>query len=480
MRPWLGLSPTRPQHDAGMRIDPPPSLAWANGTIPDATAAAAPAGSIRPACASRPTGCASAQPTLCPMATQEADDHLAAATAVLARIADNVERVIRGKRDVIELVLLCLVAEGHLLVEDVPGVGKTSLAKALARSLDVSFGRIQFTPGPPALRRRRRLRVQPRDAASSASVPARSSRAWCWPTRSTGPRPKTQSALLEAMAEEQVTVDGVTYPLHRPFVVIATQNPIEHEGTYALPESQLDRFLMRVGDRLPVARGRARPARAPGRRARARRPAPGGRRRRPRRPGQGRRRRSTSAPALRRYLVDLADASRRHPDLGLGMSPRATLSLLRVSRVRALAAGRAFATPDDVKALVRPGPRPPPHHQRRRPPPRGVATEDVLGELIDTVPVPRAPLRLLTRAGWGVLLAGGVALLGGWLFGLPELLILGTAPRRAPRRRRGHDAADLAAPRGRAHACTPTGSTPGGQPGRRAGPQPRPAPHARC
>ncbi|MET0883302.1 MAG: MoxR family ATPase [Acidimicrobiales bacterium] len=321
------------------------------------------------------------------MATLEADDHLATATAVLARIADNVERVIRGKRDVVELVLLCLVAEGHLLVEDVPGVGKTSLAKALARSLDVSFGRIQFTPDP-----------LPSDVVG-VSVFNRETQQFSFRA---GPvfagvvladeinraSPKTQSALLEAMAEEQVTVDGVTYPLSRPFIVIATQNPIEHEGTYALPESQLDRFLMRVAigypspdaeldllehqtdapalnDLTPVADADDLAALV---------------------------RAAASihvAPALRQYLVELAAASRSHPDLGLGMSPRATLSLLRVSRVRALSAGRAFATPDDVKALVRPvlAHRLTTSGDARL---RGVSPEDVLGELVDTVPIPRS------------------------------------------------------------------------------------------
>jgi MoxR-like ATPase len=322
------------------------------------------------------------------MATLEADDHLAAATAVLARIADNVERVIRGKREVVELVLLGLVAEGHLLVEDVPGVGKTSLAKALARSLDVSFGRIQFTPdllpsdvvGVSVFNREtQEFSFRPGPVFAGVVLADEINRA----------SPKTQSALLEAMAEEQVTVDGVTYPLRRPFVVIATQNPIEHEGTYALPESQLDRFLMRVGigypspeaeleilehqtdapalnDLTPVADADDLVALV---------------------------RAAASvhvAPALRQYLVDLADASRRHPDLGLGMSPRATLSLLRVSRVRALTAGRAFATPDDVKALIRPvlAHRLTTSGDARL---RGVSPEDVLGELVDTVPIPRGP-----------------------------------------------------------------------------------------
>ncbi|MCU1353808.1 MAG: hypothetical protein JWM05_3017, partial [Acidimicrobiales bacterium] len=160
-------------------------------------------------------------------------------------LADNIAQIIQGKADIIELVLLCLVAEGHLLVEDVPGVGKTSLAKALARSLDCSFGRMQFTPD-----------LLPSDVVG-VNVWDRSTDAFDFRP---GPvfsnivlgdeinraSPKTQSALLEAMAERQVTVDGVTYRLNPPFMVIATQNPIEHEGTYNLPESQLDRFLMRV------------------------------------------------------------------------------------------------------------------------------------------------------------------------------------------------------------------------------------------
>jgi MoxR-like ATPase len=322
-----------------------------------------------------------------PEPVQDGDDQLAAATATLSRIADNVERVIRGKRDVVELVLLCLVAEGHLLVEDVPGVGKTSLAKALAKSLDVSFGRIQFTPdllpsdvvGVSVFNRAtQEFTFRPGPVFAGVVLADEINRA----------SPKTQSALLEAMAEEQVTVDGVTYPLRRPFVVIATQNPIEHEGTYALPESQLDRFLMRVGIGYPSpeaeldllenqadspALAELGPVADASELLSLVKAASS----------------VHVAPALRRYLVDLADASRRHPDLGLGMSPRATLSLLRVSRVRALSAGRAFATPDDVKALVRPvlAHRLTTSGDARL---RGVSTEDVLAELIDTVPVPRA------------------------------------------------------------------------------------------
>jgi MoxR-like ATPase len=271
---------------------------------------------------------------------------------VFAAVADNVGRVVQGKSDVIELVLLCLVAEGHLLVEDVPGVGKTSLAKALATSLDCRWGRIQFTPD-----------LLPSDVVGST----------VW-NRATGSfdfrpgaifanlvlgdeinraSPKTQSALLEAMEERQATVDGTTYPLPPPFMVIATQNPVEHEGTYPLPESQLDRFLMRISvgypgrgaelDILASAGGDAalealRPV-ATGEDVLAMADVARG---------------VHVAPSLHGYLVDLAESTRRHPALAVGMSPRATLALQRASRARAAAAGRSYVTPDDVKALAPP------------------------------------------------------------------------------------------------------------------------------
>src|SRR5205814_3720183 len=172
--------------------------------------------------------------------------------ATFSAIVENVERVIQGKVEVIQLALLCLLSEGHLLIEDVPGVGKTSLAKSLATSIKCSFGRVQFTPD-----------LLPSDVVG-VSVYNRASSDFEFRA---GPifanvvlgdeinraSPKTQSALLEAMAENQVTVDGTTYPLEAPFMVIATQNPIEHEGTYPLPESQLDRFFMRISLGYPAA-----------------------------------------------------------------------------------------------------------------------------------------------------------------------------------------------------------------------------------
>jgi MoxR-like ATPase len=320
------------------------------------------------------------------MATQQAESTASEAGAILTRIAANIERVIQGKADVVELVLLCLVAEGHLLIEDVPGVGKTSMAKALARSVDTSFGRIQFTPDllPSDVvgvsiwqRDEHRFEFRAGPVFAGIVLGDEINRA----------SPKTQSALLEAMGEEQVTVDGTTYPLPRPFMVIATQNPIEHEGTYPLPESQLDRFLMRVAIGYPSHEAEVEllelqadtpalaslEAVADAADVQALTAAA---------------QQVHVAPALKQYLVDLADASRRHPDLALGMSPRATLSLLRASRARALSAGRAFATPDDVKALAQPvlAHRLAASGDARL---RGVSTGEVLSELVDTVPIPR-------------------------------------------------------------------------------------------
>jgi MoxR-like ATPase len=271
---------------------------------------------------------------------------------VFSAVVRNVERVIQGKPEVIELALLCLLSEGHLLIEDVPGVGKTSLAKALATTIRSSFGRVQFTPdllptdvmgvsiwnrGTSTFEFRRGpifANIVLADEINRAS-------------------PKTQSALLEAMGEGQVTVDGSTYPLDSPFMVIATQNPIEHEGTYPLPESQLDRFLMRVAVGYPGRNSEIEMLDAHGDHdalddigpivavsdiAAMVRAVRG----------------IHIAPSLKAYLVDLAEATRRHARLGLGVSPRAVLSLQRVARARAAAAGRAYVIPDDIKSLVEP------------------------------------------------------------------------------------------------------------------------------
>jgi MoxR-like ATPase len=283
---------------------------------------------------------------------QQTERRAASFAELFGSITTAVGRAIRGKDDVVELAVLCLVSEGHLLVEDVPGVGKTTLAKALAASIECEFGRIQFTPdllpsdvvGVTVWNRSvSEFEFRPGPVFASIVLGDELNRA----------SPKTQSALLEAMAENQVTVDGRSYPLGPPFMVIATQNPVEHEGTYPLPESQLDRFLMRAsvgypsraaelevldthGDVEPLATLTpvASAADVKGLIAAART--------------------VHASPAIKAYLVDLADATRRHPHLALGMSPRATLSLLRVARSRAAAQGRSFVVPDDVKALAEP------------------------------------------------------------------------------------------------------------------------------
>ena len=291
------------------------------------------------------------------MASQQPAERAETFAELFGAVADNIARVIQGKPDVIELMLLCLVSEGHLLVEDVPGVGKTSLAKALATSIDCTFGRMQFTPDllPSDVvgvsvwdRSTSRFEFRPGPVFSNIVLGDEINRA----------SPKTQSALLEAMAERQVTVDGVTYRLPPPFMVIATQNPIEHEGTYPLPESQLDRFLMRVSVGYPGREAEVAILDTHG--------------------GDDALERLTPvltaaevaglvevvrsvhvAPPLQAYLVDLAEATRHHPAVAVGMSPRATLALQRVARARAATAGRAYVVPDDVKALAGSGARSP-------------------------------------------------------------------------------------------------------------------------
>ncbi|HEX2576059.1 MAG TPA: MoxR family ATPase [Aquihabitans sp.] len=300
-------------------------------------------------------------------------------------LRDNIALAIQGKEEAIDLVLLCLVAEGHLLVEDVPGVGKTTLAKALATSIDSPFGRVQFTPDllPTDVvgvtvwdRGANRFDFRPGPVFANIVLADEINRA----------SPKTQSALLEAMAENQVTVDGETYPLPPPFMVIATQNPIEHEGTYALPESQLDRFLMRISMGYPARDAELEILDTH---------------------GQDERWSGVSpvvsaeqvnalvaaarsvhvAPALKGYLVDLAEASRRHAATSVGMSPRATLALQRVARARAATRGRTYVVPDDIKALAQPVLA---HRILLSPEAqvRGTTAADVIAEVLDRVPVP--------------------------------------------------------------------------------------------
>jgi MoxR-like ATPase len=271
---------------------------------------------------------------------------------VFTEIQDNVERVIQGKPHEIRLALVSLIAEGHLLIEDVPGVGKTMLAKAIARSIDCSFRRIQFTPDllPTDItgvnvfnQERADFEFKPGAIFANVVLGDEINRA----------SPKTQSALLECMEERQVTVDAVSYHLGVPFMVIATQNPIEHEGTYPLPEAQLDRFMMRLALGYPAAEEAVDILTTHGAdsavvdvspvadaAAVARMIAVA--------------REVFVDDALRRYIVEIAEATRRHPDVYLGASPRATIMLLRASRALAAGDGRDFVVPDDVKALVVP------------------------------------------------------------------------------------------------------------------------------
>lgn len=303
-----------------------------------------------------------------------------------AAIVSNMEQALRGKRDVLHLLVLALVSEGHVLVEDVPGVGKTTLGKALARSINGIFGRIQFTPdllptdvtGTSIFNRASAtFEFRPGPIFANVVLADEINRA----------SPKTQSALLEAMGERQVTVDGQTHLLASPFTVIATQNPIEHEGTYPLPESQLDRFLMRLrvgypdresADEILQTRGDHEPVDDLVPVATAAEIAE-----------------LTAAligvhvaPALRAYLLDIAEATRRHPALAVGLSPRGVLALQRAARTQAASSGRAYVTPDDVKALaavVLPHRLLATHESRMR----DLHATQVVTEIIDSVPLPR-------------------------------------------------------------------------------------------
>ena len=303
------------------------------------------------------------------------------------RIQANVEQVIEGKTEAVRLALVVLLAEGHLLIEDVPGVGKTMLAKAIARSIDCSVRRIQFTPDllPSDItgvsvynQENRDFEFKPGAIFANIVVGDEINRA----------SPKTQSAMLECMEERQVTVDGVTYDLGRPFMVIATQNPIEHEGTYPLPEAQRDRFTARLSMGYPAAsaelamldtHGSGDPLDSLGPVSDAETVA-----------AMITAARSVHvADSVRKYVIDLVTATRTHADLRLGASPRATLHLLRAARAYAATEGRDFVVPDDVQSLAEPVlahrllPTAEAQIARRD-------TELVVAEIVDRVPVPAA------------------------------------------------------------------------------------------
>ena len=309
----------------------------------------------------------------------------AEAAESIRALVDNLARVVHAPDETLQLCVLCLVSEGHLILEDFPGVGKTMLAKALARSLDVSFSRMQFTPDllPSDVtgvnvfnQRSNEFEFRPGPVFANLLLVDEINRA----------SPKTQAALLECMQEQQVTIDGVTNELARPFMVMATQNPIEYEGTYPLPEAQLDRFTMRIAIGYPplsdeatmLAEQTADP------------------------PLEGLEPVANAADAvaladeakaifveesLNRYVVALLRATRGDSRLYLGASPRAGIALLRVAKARALADGRAFLEPDDVKSV---GVAVLAHRLILAPEARstGLDGEQIVRETLDKTPVP--------------------------------------------------------------------------------------------
>jgi MoxR-like ATPase len=280
------------------------------------------------------------------------DNAMKGAQSTIKKTIDNVERVIVGKRKVIELAVIALISQGHLLIEDAPGVGKTMLARSLAKSVNCVFKRIQFTPdmlpgditGVSVYNQKTAdFEFRPGPIIAQVVLADEINRA----------TPKVQSALLECMEERQITVDGATHKMPSPFHVLATQNPIEYEGTFPLPETQLDRFLLRISLGYPSASDEI--------------------------VIMGRQQFTHPIEELRevvdtsdllmaqetvrkiyvdnlvkQYIASLVEATRRHPSIYLGASPRGSLALFRTAQARALMLGRDFAVPDDVKALAEP------------------------------------------------------------------------------------------------------------------------------
>jgi MoxR-like ATPase len=304
------------------------------------------------------------------------------------RILDEVERAVVGKRDALELILIGLLADGHVLLEDYPGLAKTLAARSFAQVASIGFNRIQFTPD-----------LMPSDVTGSSIWNQRDADFEFRP----GPiftnllladeinraPPKTQAALLEAMQERQVTIEGVTHPLARPFVVLATQNPVEYEGTYPLPEAQLDRFLLRVGFGYPSRKDEWEVLT----------------RRLARREDEVELEQVIDGPTLLAlqsaveqvhvgesvggYIVELVSATRLSGSTAVGASPRGSLALLKAARCKAALAGRDFVTPDDVKVLAVPALA----HRLMLKPELWVqrfSADDLVRQLLETVPTPAA------------------------------------------------------------------------------------------
>jgi len=310
--------------------------------------------------------------------------------SIASRIMDNVEKVIVGKREAVRLTIVSLLCQGHLLIEDVPGTGKTMLAKAVSRSLGCRFRRIQFTPdmlpsdvtGVSVFNQKtREFEFRPGPVMAQIVLTDEINRA----------TPKTQSALLEAMEERQITVDGVTYPMEQPFLVLATQNPIEYEGTFPLPEAQLDRFMMRISLGYPAAEDEITMLD----RQQYVHPV-----------AQLEQVVSTDEllaaqeqvkevyldDLVKEYIINLVRATRKHPDLYLGASPRGSIALYKTGQARAAIQGRDYVTPDDIKALalvtlahrliISPSARI-----------KNVDPRAVIQEILDNMPVPGARVR---------------------------------------------------------------------------------------
>ena len=304
---------------------------------------------------------------------------------VSRRVQENIQKVIIGKDEAIQLTLAAVLCEGNILLEDVPGIGKTTLARALAISLGCSFRRIQFTPDllPSDVtglnwfnQKEQSFEFKPGPIMSQVLLADEINRA----------TPRTQSALLEAMQERQVTIDGVTRPLPRPFLVIATQNPVELEGTFPLPEAQIDRFLLRVrigypdeteenamierfriSDPLPELRAVTSPEEIQAM--------------------QAERRQIRVEDSLRGYIVKIARATRKHAEIELGASPRATLALYQAAQAWAAIHDREFVIPDDIKTLA---PAVLTHRLMIAPQTqlRGRRPEEVVAGIVESVPVP--------------------------------------------------------------------------------------------